>query len=81
MTQKGGGEMTPWCREPARCCAQTSTRCNAKVALRASSNEALTDSVRAHGASVHGFTPVWYSRERIARIAASADVSIIPMPW
>jgi predicted N-formylglutamate amidohydrolase len=37
--------------------------------------------VRAHGASVHGFTPVWYSRERIARIAAIADVAIIPMPW
>jgi hypothetical protein len=51
------------------------------VALRASSNEALTDSARAHGASGHGFTPVWCSRERIARIAAIADVSIIPMPW
>jgi predicted small metal-binding protein len=43
-----------------------------KVELRASSNEALTDRVRAHGASVHGFTPVWYSRERIARIAEAA---------
>lgn len=52
-----------------------------EVAFRASSTEALTDSVRAHGASVHGFTPVWYSRERIARIAAIADASIMPMPW
>jgi hypothetical protein len=49
-----------------------------KVALRASSNEALTDRVRAHGASVHGFTPVWYSGERIARIA---DAAVRPMPW
>jgi predicted small metal-binding protein len=52
-----------------------------EVALRASSNEALTDRVRAHGASVHGFTPVWYSRERITRIAAIADASIMPMLW
>ena len=49
-----------------------------KVALRASSNGALTDRVRAHGASVHGFTPAWYSRERMAGIAAIAEGS--PMP-
>jgi hypothetical protein len=51
-----------------------------KVALRASSYEALTDRVRAHGAIAHGFTPVWYSRERISRIAAIADASIMPTP-
>ena len=59
-----------------RCADVHPVRC--KVALRATSNEALTDRVRAHGASVHGFTPVWYSGERIARIA---DAALSPMPW
>ena len=48
------------------------------VALRASSNEALTDRVRAHGASVHGFTPVWYSRERIAAITEASTTPFAP---
>ena len=45
------------------------------VALRASNDEALTDRVRAHGARVHGFTPIWYSRERIAAITDACTTS------
>ncbi len=67
--------MTP--EEPHNCevrCADVHpVQC--KVALRASSNEALTDCVRAHGASVHGFTPAWYSRERMAGIAVITEAS------
>jgi hypothetical protein len=51
-----------------------------EVALRASNHVALIDRVRAHGASVHGFTPVWYSRERIAGIALIVDTAIAPLP-
>ena len=50
-------------------------RCD--VALRASGNQALTARVRAHGASVHGFTPVWYSRERIAAITEASTVPVL----
>jgi predicted small metal-binding protein len=53
-----------------RCADVHPVRCN--VALRASSNEALTERVCAHGATVHGFTPVWYSRDRIAAITEAA---------
>jgi predicted small metal-binding protein len=57
------------------CCADVHpVRCNA--ALRASSNEALTDRVRAHGSSVHGFTPVWYSRERLAAITEACTIPV-----
>jgi predicted small metal-binding protein len=55
-----------------RCADVHPVRCN--VALRASSNEALSDRVRAHGARVHGFTPVWYSRERIAAITEACTI-------
>jgi hypothetical protein len=81
MTQKGGVSMTPELPHTCevRCADVHPVQC--KVELRASSNGALTDCVRAHGASVHGFTPVWYSRERITRIAAIADASIMPRPW
>jgi predicted small metal-binding protein len=51
-------------------------RCN--VALRASTNEALAARIRDHGASVHGFTPVWYSRERIAAIADACSMTAFP---
>jgi predicted N-formylglutamate amidohydrolase len=72
--------MTP--EEPHTCevrCADVHpVQC--RVALRASSNRALTDRVRAHGASVHGFTPVWYSRERMAEIAAITEASPMPVP-
>jgi predicted small metal-binding protein len=64
--------MTPGTPQPCevRCADVHPVQC--KVAIRATSNEALTDRVRAHGASVHGFTPAWYNRERIAAIAATA---------
>ena len=38
----------------------------------AASASRLQDSIasmRAHGATVHGFTPVWYSQERLAAMA------------
>ena len=60
-------------------------RCD--VAFRASGDQALTDRVRAHGASAHGFTPVWYSRERIAAITEACTTSADaprhepPGPW
>ena len=58
------------------CCADVyPVRCN--VALRASSDQALIDRVRAHGASVHGYTPVWYSRERIAAITEASNTHVL----
>ena len=57
-----------------RCADVPPVQC--KVALHASSSEALTDRVRAHGARVHGFTPAWYSQERIAGITATADARV-----
>ena len=57
-----------------RCADVHPVRCN--VALRASSYEALTDHVRAHGSSVHGFTPVWYSRERLAAITEACTIPV-----
>ncbi|MGZ6575674.1 MAG: hypothetical protein ACXVHJ_32245 [Solirubrobacteraceae bacterium] len=40
-------------------------------ALRARSAHDLVALARDHGGLVHGFTPVWYSSERIAGIAAA----------
>ena len=57
-----------------RCADVHPVRCN--VALRASTDEALTDRVRAHGASVHGFTAVWYSRERVAAITGASTIAL-----
>jgi predicted small metal-binding protein len=57
-----------------RCADVHPVRCN--VALRGSTNESVTDRVCAHGAMVHGFTPVWYSPARIAAIAAACTRSI-----
>lgn len=57
-----------------RCADVHPVRCN--ETLRASSVKELTDHVRAHGAGVHGFTPVWYSRERIAAIAEACTTTI-----
>ena len=57
-----------------RCADVHPVRCN--MALSASTDEALTDRVRAHGASVHGFTPVWYSRERIAAITNASTIAV-----
>jgi hypothetical protein len=76
MTEKGAFTMSPeglQTRE-VRCADVHPVRCI--VALRASSDEALTDRVRAHGASVHGFTPAWYSRERIAAIAQAGTMTV-----
>ena len=72
--------MTPGTPQPCevRCADVHPVQC--KVALRASSNAALTDCVRAHGASVHGFTPAWYSQERMAGIAVIAQASPMPVP-
>jgi predicted small metal-binding protein len=50
-------------------------RCN--VMLRASNGGTLTDRVRAHGASAHGFTPVWYTRERIIAISGACAKRIL----
>ena len=62
-------------RHEVRCADVHPVRCN--VELRASGNEALTDRIRAHGARAHGFTPVWYSQERIAVIT---EACAIPIP-
>ena len=40
-------------------------------ALRARSAHYLVALARDHGGLVHGFTPVWYSSERLASIAAA----------
>jgi hypothetical protein len=42
-------------------------RCD--VTFRSSSYEESVARACAHGASVHGFTPEWYSAERLASIA------------
>ena len=57
-----------------RCADVHPVRCN--VALRASSNEVLTERVCAHGASVHGFTPVWYSLARLAAITEASTLTV-----
>lgn len=75
MTEKGAS-MSPEVlhTHEVRCADVHPVRCI--VALRASSDEALTDCVRAHGASAHGFTPAWYSRERIATIAQACTMLV-----
>ena len=50
-----------------RCANMHLVRCE-----HAASASRLQDSIasmRAHGATVHGFTPVWYSQERLAAMA------------
>jgi predicted small metal-binding protein len=68
--------MTPVMPQPreVRCADVHPVRCT--VTFRASSSEPLTDRIRDHGARVHGFTPVWYSRERIAVIAEACASAI-----
>ena len=58
--------MTPQTHE-VRCADVHPVRCD--VALRASTRHVLSDRVRAHGAIVHGFTPVWYTRDRMDSIS------------
>ena len=62
-------------RHEVRCADVHPVRCN--VCLRASGNEALTDRIRAHGARAHGFTPAWYSQERIAVITEACASPIL----
>ena len=40
--------------------------------LRARHSGDLVDIAREHGSRVHGFTPAWYSPQRLAIIAAAA---------
>jgi predicted small metal-binding protein len=62
-------------REPApgcfrlRCAEVHPVHCD--VALEASSTAEVVASICAHGASAHGYTPVWYSPSRLASIAAA----------
>jgi hypothetical protein len=58
-----------------RCSEVHPVQCD--VALRGSSPDDLTARACDHGASAHGFTPVWYTRHRIAAIAAAATASRI----
>jgi hypothetical protein len=53
-----------------RCSDVHPVRCG--VALGSSDVEDLVSQTRAHGANAHGFTPAWYSPQRIAAIAAAA---------
>ena len=52
-----------------RCADVHPTGCNRK--LRAQRTEDVVELARHHGALVHGFTPVWYSKRRLATIAAA----------
>jgi uncharacterized protein DUF1059 len=52
-----------------RCSDVHPTGCNRK--LRAQRPDDLVELAREHGALVHGFTPVWYSKQRLATIAAA----------
>jgi hypothetical protein len=67
MTEKGGVRMTPELlnTREVRCEDVHPVRCD--VAFRASGDQALTDRVRAHGASAHGFTPADAPRHRAPR--------------
>ena len=51
------------------CCADVHPQGCAEM-LYARDSSDLVDVAREHGARVHGFTPVWYSRQRLASIAA-----------
>jgi predicted small metal-binding protein len=54
-----------------RCGEVHPVRCN--VEIRAISREKVTSRMREHGAMVHGFTPSWYHRARVASMSACAD--------
>jgi hypothetical protein len=58
-----------------RCADVHPVRCD--VSLRASSHDALSDGVRAHGAIAHGFTPAWYGRERMASLTDACVTRIV----
>jgi Protein of unknown function (DUF1059) len=52
-----------------RCADVHSAGCNRE--LRARRPEDVVELAREHGAVVHGFTAVWYSKQRLATIAAA----------
>ena len=61
-----GGLMTPAVAGPfeVSCAALHPIRCD--VRLHAASVDGLLDRAREHGMFDHGFTPAWYSSERLA---------------
>lgn len=61
--------LTPGPGFQLRCADVLAVCCDAS--WRATSREALVHLACAHGASVHGFTPVWYSRERVDAMYAA----------
>jgi hypothetical protein len=44
--------------------------------LRARRPDDVVVLAREHGALVHGFTPVWYSKQRLATIAAAVGPTV-----
>ena len=52
-----------------RCCDVHPVRC--QVDLRSTSVAELLERACIHGATAHGFTPVWYTPARRARMAAA----------
>jgi predicted small metal-binding protein len=62
-------------RQPApggfrlRCAEVHPVHCD--VALESPSTAEVVARIRAHGASAHGYTPVWYSSSRLASMAAA----------
>lgn len=50
-----------------RCAQVFSPRCD--VQLRSASVESVLILAREHGASAHGYTPAWFSAERLASMA------------
>jgi hypothetical protein len=53
------------------CCADVHPYgCTERLQARRLSD--LVEIAREHGASAHGFTPVWYSQQRLASMAALA---------
>jgi hypothetical protein len=77
LVPRDGALPSAWAPFPQRfelgCADVHPVRCN--LALRSSNLEELVALVSAHGASAHGFTPVWYSPERVAAMATAATVS------
>jgi hypothetical protein len=65
----GTAPYTSWPRFELRCADVLSVRCDA---LWRSSNPAeLVLLAQLHGASVHGYTPGWYSPQRLALMSAA----------
>ena len=54
-----------------RCAEVHPFGCGCEEVLSATSPSSLVECVCAHGARVHGYTPVFYDRERLAAITAA----------